>query len=80
VAASLLILVVIVIAITFIKNTKSIRIHGIFLSHATKFIRQRLGTLIYIPLFFLLLLGFITLIVLEFNAFWTSGDLAFSTN
>lgn len=64
VVGCVLILFIIVIAITFFKNRDSLKIHGIFLKHSTKFIRDRPLTLAYIPLFFIFLVGFIVIIVL----------------
>lgn len=60
----LLILILIIIAVTFIKNQASLKIHGIFLNYSTKFIKDRPITLAYIPLFLLFLVAFITIVVL----------------
>lgn len=76
----ILIFMLIVIVTTFIKNQSSLRIHGIFLTYSTHFIRDRPLTLLYIPLFLLFLIAFIIMIVLEFSSFWTTGDLSFSSN
>lgn len=73
-----LIFMLIIIALTFLKNRSSLRIHGIFLNYSTQFLKDRPITLLYIPLFLAFLVSFIIIIVLEFSSFWTTGDLNFS--
>ena len=58
---------------TVLKNTDSWRMHAIFLKQATNIIKDRPVTLLFVPVFFIMLLGFAVMIVLEFAAYWSSG-------
>ena len=51
--------------------------HSIFLNYATKMICDRCSTLFYIPIFLVILVGFVVILVMEFTAFWTSGEVKF---
>lgn len=75
-----MIVVLIVVGCNIFKNMNPLRIYGIFLDYSTKFVRERPITLVYIPIFFTILLAFVVLIVLEFSAFWMSGELTFDKN
>ena len=56
--------------------------HAIFLNYSTKMMSERCLTFLYIPIFFVFIIGFAVILVLEFTAFWTSGNVTFdgSTN
>lgn len=75
-----MVLVLLVLACNVFKNMNPLRIYGIFLDYSTKFVRERPVALLYIPIFFLILVAFVVLIVLEFTAFWMSGNLTFDKN
>lgn len=68
-------IVLIAILYTTIKNLNSMKIHSIFLSYSTKLFKERPIVFIYIPIFLVLLLCFIVILILEFVAFWSSGNL-----
>lgn len=51
--------------------------HAIFLTYATRLIRQRPLTVLYIPIFFIILMAFATILVLEFWSYWSSGTVTF---
>lgn len=77
VAGIALILLFLLIIMTVFKNRDSWRMHGIFLSHSTRIIKQRPLTILYIPIFFLMLVGFAFIVVLEFWSYWSSGTVTF---
>ena len=62
---------------TALKNTDSWRMHAIFLKQATVMIKDRPLTLLFVPVFFVMLLAFAVLVVLEFTAYWSSGEVSF---
>lgn len=77
VMAICLIFVLLIVLLTICKNNDSWRMHAIFLSHSTKMISDRGATIFYIPIFFVFLIGFIAILVLEFTAYWSSGTTSF---
>ena len=77
VLASCLIFVLLIILMTICKNNDSWRMHAIFLSYSTKMVKDRGVTIFYIPIFFIFLVGFIAILVLEFTAFWSAGNTSF---
>ena len=68
-----LLFVLLIILLTVCKNTDSWRMHAIFLKYSTNLIQDRCSTFFYIPIFFVMIVGFAVILVLEFAAFWTSG-------
>lgn len=60
----LLVLSFIIIVFLIIQNMDSIRMYGIFLQASTQFVKDRPFALLYIPLFLLLIAGFIAMVVL----------------
>lgn len=77
VLAVCLLFVLLIILLTICKNNDSWRMHSIFLSYSTKMIRDRGATIFYIPIFFVFLVAFIAILVLEFTAYWSSGKTTF---
>lgn len=75
----LLVVMLIVILYNSFKNMDSLRMHAIFLSYSTKMFREKPSTFLYIPMFFIILVAFIMILVLEFTSFWTSGELQFDS-
>ena len=63
-AGLILLLFLLLIIFTIFKNTDSWRMHSIFLKHSTHAIKQRKLTILYIPLFFIILVAFVTILVL----------------
>lgn len=74
-----LVIILVVILLTVCKNRDSWRMHAIFLKYATYVIKARLSTLIFIPIFFVFLVLFAMILVLEFTAFWTTGQIYFDS-
>lgn len=72
-----LIVVLVIILLTICKNTDSWKMHAIFLSQATKMICDRCSSFFYIPIFFAAIIGFSVILVLEFTAYWSYGDVSF---
>lgn len=64
IAAVILLLVLLLILMTVLKNTDSWRMHSIFLKQATIMIKDRPITLLFVPVFFIMLVGFAVMIVL----------------
>jgi hypothetical protein len=52
---------------------RRIKITGVFLSHAGKFISQKLINLIFIPIFIIFLVGLIVLCLFEYLAFTSNA-------
>ena len=75
-----LIVVLVIIVLTICKNTDSWKMHAIFLSYATKMIGDRCLTFLYIPIFFVAIVGFVVILVLEFTAYWSNGSLSFDAD
>lgn len=76
-AGVILIIVFIVIVMTVLKNKDSWDMHRIFLKYSTVMVKDRMTTLLYIPLFFAILVCFVIILVLEFTAYWTTGNVSF---
>lgn len=75
-----LIVVLVIILLTICKNTDSWKMHAIFLSYATKMICDRCSSFFYIPIFFVVIVGFAVILVLEFTAYWSYGEVSFNGN
>lgn len=78
--AKIVILVILVLLFLFSllttwKNPNSLRMHSIFLKWATVMVKNRILTVLYIPIFMIVLTLFICLLVFEFTGFWTSGHI-----
>lgn len=69
----------IIILVTSFKSFHSWEMHSIFLRHATIMVKQKPFTLLYIPLFLVLIFGFSVTIILEFTSFWSSGVLEYES-
>lgn len=81
VLAALLLVLFFVIALSSYKSRRSWEMNGVFLEAAAKMLRtSKCLSFFYIPVFMLLLTGFIFLIIYEFRSFWTGGSITFDPN
>lgn len=72
-----LLLLFIFFGLTIYKHYDSLYLHSIYLKWSTKMLVDRKLTVVYIPIFLVVLIGFIIMIVLEFSGIWTAGKLNF---
>jgi hypothetical protein len=72
-----LLLLFIFFGLTIYKHYDSLSLHSIYLKWSTKMLVDRKLTILYIPIFMLLLVGFIFMIVGEFAGFWSAAHLNF---
>lgn len=76
--AILLLVLFFIIVLSSCKNRRCVDMNGVFLSNASQMLgTSKCLTFLYIPLFILLLVGFIFLVIYEFRSFWAGGDLSF---
>jgi hypothetical protein len=73
-----LLALVIFFVFTVWKHWDSMELFAIYLKWSTKMFRARILSIAYILIFFILLAGFIAIMVWEFTGFWTSGNIRYN--
>lgn len=73
-----IVFLVILCLITFLGNWRSWGLNGVFLDYSTKFVRARLHTFMYIPLFLAFMAAFVIFQAYQYRSFWSFGKLSFN--
>ena len=66
---------VISILLAFFRGRKKLQIYTVFLDYASAMIMHTPGAFLYIPMFLLWYLIFAAMLILEFGALWSGGEL-----
>jgi hypothetical protein len=64
----------IILFVMFWFYSNEVRLQGIFLDYAVRFLHECTSTFLYIPIFFLFLVGFFALIIFQQLAFSSKGN------
>ncbi len=70
--AVIAIVIGVILLIGGIINRRYLRVSGVFLRYGTRFVVDRPGTILYIPLLLLMAVGLVVLVVFEFIAVWSA--------
>lgn len=76
----ILAILAILILATILCHRSSIKICGAFLAESTRFVKDNPCVLVYIPIFILLLAGFLVMMLQEYRSFMTSGTATFDAS
>ena len=79
--AIVLLILFFLIILSSCKNRRCVDMNGVFLSNASQMLgTSKCLTFFYIPLFIVLLTGFIFLVIYEFRSYWAGGSLHFDAD
>jgi hypothetical protein len=77
IAFGITVVILLIVVCTFAGNWRSWGLNGVYLDYSTKFLCNRLHTLVYIPIFIFFVAAFAILQAFEYRSFWSFGKMTF---
>lgn len=74
-----LLALLLIVATSSFRFHNSLRLHIVFMKYSTLFVRERPIVLALIPLFFVAIVGWVVVFVLQFTSFWSAGSLSYNS-